>query len=530
MELSREPQQLMPSVASAALDAVDNMLVITDRDGQIVYVNQAFTHVTGYTFAEAVGQNPRMLQSGAQDDAFYAQLWAKILRGEPWTGELVNRKKSGELYTDHMSITALKDVTGEITHFVAVKRDISNHLAALAAGSPGGIAHTDYSGRLVYANTRLTELLGTRFESLLGDGWFAALGHTAADQVRNDLARLARTRDVVSVIELLDGRSLRVHYAPLLLGGNGQAGVVATMEDITVEQGALHQLRQREAYARAILESLGTPTAVVSATGVIREVNRAWRENAEALNTPAETVGRGVNYREVCQRSIADGSTDAQRALDALDAVLAGNSQLEMLDYYMDGFWWELRISALGVDEGGAILAHTDVTWRHQVQQLLDTQAHTDPLTKLANRPGLLRLGADAMARARRSGNPVTVAFIDLDDFKPVNDRLGHEAGDEVLQFTAKRLQETVREVDAVARVGGDEFVLVCEDLDAADLTGFRNRIREALRAPITLSTGDVVAVDAAIGAVQVAGTGDLAKAIADADEQMYAVKRTQKT
>lgn len=164
--------------------------------------------------------------------------------------------------------------------------------------------------------------------------------------------------------------------------------------------------------------------------------------------------------------------------------------------------------------------------WGHVVQQQLEDQARTDPLTGLANRLGLLTLGAQAMARARRSGRPVTVVFIDLDAFEPINDRYGHHAGDEVLKRCAQRLTPVVRETDGLARVGGDEFAVVCEDLDQADLGLLEARIGQALPEPIDIEVGIEVAVGASIGTIQVDGTADPAQTIADADERMYDAKR----
>lgn len=239
MDDQRGLEEVAPPLASAALDVVDNMLVITDRAGVIVCVNRAFTRVTGYSAEEAVGQTPRLLRSAIQDATFYEQLWDRILDVGTWRGELVNRKRSGDLYTDLMWITALRDEAGEVSHFVAVKRDVTDHLAELTAGSPGGIAHTDRTGRLVDANERLSTLLGRTFDGLSGTGWLDALGPRAADRILTDLVALRPGADVVSTVVLADGRSLRVHYAPLLLGGDGQAGVVATLEDVTIEQDAL---------------------------------------------------------------------------------------------------------------------------------------------------------------------------------------------------------------------------------------------------------------------------------------------------
>jgi diguanylate cyclase (GGDEF)-like protein/PAS domain S-box-containing protein len=521
---------LASPLAAAALDAVENMLVITDRDGAIVYVNKAFTEVTGYAYDEAIGQSPRLLRSGMQDDAFYEQLWSKVLGGQTWSGELVNRKKDGELYTDRMTITPLHDAVGALQHFVAVKRDVSGHLAALTAGNPGGIAHIDPSGRLVYANDRLSSILGRPFEGLLGRGWLDALGTRACAQVEEALASLTDGSDVVSVVDVPEDRSLRVHLAPLHLGDHGQAGVIATVEDVSGERRALRSLREREAYARGILESLGTPTAVVDGVAVIREVNRAWRAHAEEAGADPIRTGVGVDYRGVCQRSQANGCQDAEVVLRALEEVLSGASGSERLDYRLDGptaSWWELGISALEVEQGGAVLTHTDVTWRHEIQALLEEQARTDPLTGLANRSGLLAYGDGAMARARRSSRDVTVLFVDLDAFKPINDRFGHRAGDEVLRASAARLQAVTRETDCVARVGGDEFVVICEDLSEEETPILAARIGRALAEP--LDVGTEVGVTASIGSVRVAGRADLAQAVADADAEMYAAKRERR-
>ena len=111
----------------AALDAAANAIVITNRDGVIDYVNPAFTQVTGYSAAEAIGQPTRILRSGAHDEAFYNAMWQTLLSGKPWEGELSNRRKNGELYPEQMTVTPITD-NSQITHFVAIKRDISEEV------------------------------------------------------------------------------------------------------------------------------------------------------------------------------------------------------------------------------------------------------------------------------------------------------------------------------------------------------------------------------------------------------------------
>jgi PAS domain S-box-containing protein len=122
-ERRRAEEQL--HLGDAALAAAANAIAIVHRDGAIIWINRAFTAMTGYTLAEARGQNPRLLKSGMQDATFYRELWETVLAGQVWRGELVNRRKDGSHYSEEMSITPVKDGGGQITHFVAIKQDIS---------------------------------------------------------------------------------------------------------------------------------------------------------------------------------------------------------------------------------------------------------------------------------------------------------------------------------------------------------------------------------------------------------------------
>jgi PAS domain S-box-containing protein len=115
---------------SAALEAAANAIVITDRNGTIQSVNPAFTALTGYTALEAVGQNPRILKGGKQDEAFYRKLWQTISSGQVWTGELTNRRKDGSLYAEEMTITPLRNPDGVIIRYIAIKQDITERKRA----------------------------------------------------------------------------------------------------------------------------------------------------------------------------------------------------------------------------------------------------------------------------------------------------------------------------------------------------------------------------------------------------------------
>jgi PAS domain S-box-containing protein len=151
-----------------AIEQSAEAVVITNTDGVIEYVNPAFTWITGYGREEALGQNLRILKSGKQDRAFYQQLWATILKGEIWHGEIINRRKDGKLYTEEVNITPIREARGEITHFIAAKQDVTerrsmeeqlHHAAKMEAVGrlAGGVAH-DFNNLLTIING-YTELL-----------------------------------------------------------------------------------------------------------------------------------------------------------------------------------------------------------------------------------------------------------------------------------------------------------------------------------------------------------------------------------
>jgi len=122
-ELVSASKQL--SLQSAALNAAANAIVITDREGRCIWVNPAFTRVSGYSSEEMLGQRLSKLKSGVQDQEFYQDLWQTILGGDIWFGEIVNKNKSGQLYIEEMTIAPVRNEIGEITHFIAIKQDIT---------------------------------------------------------------------------------------------------------------------------------------------------------------------------------------------------------------------------------------------------------------------------------------------------------------------------------------------------------------------------------------------------------------------
>ncbi|MGA9752124.1 MAG: PAS domain S-box protein [Acidobacteriota bacterium] len=113
---------------AAAIEQSHESIVMTDAQGAIIYVNPAFESITGYSREEAMGQNPRILKSGLHDRAFYEQMWATILSGRAWTGQMNNLRKDGSLFTEQSVISPVRDPSGAITAFVAAKRDVTQEI------------------------------------------------------------------------------------------------------------------------------------------------------------------------------------------------------------------------------------------------------------------------------------------------------------------------------------------------------------------------------------------------------------------
>ena len=147
---------------AGALQAAANAIVITDTTGLILWVNRAFCDLTGYSEEESIGRNPRLLKSWEYDQSFYQNLWSTILSGNVWHGEIRNRRKNGALYTEEMTITPLRSASGEITHFIAIKQDVTEkkklesqyrHAQKMEAVGrlAGGVAH-DFNNMLSVIN------------------------------------------------------------------------------------------------------------------------------------------------------------------------------------------------------------------------------------------------------------------------------------------------------------------------------------------------------------------------------------------
>jgi PAS domain S-box-containing protein len=177
---------------SRAIENSPAVVVITDRDARIQYVNPKFTEITGYTATEVLGRNPRLLKSGHHPAEFYRLMWATLAEGQQWHGELCNRKKSGELYWESTSIAPIKDAAGEVTHYVAVKEDISaqrHFIAALeAAKRAAELANRAKSAFLA----NMSHEIRTPMNAILGFSQLMLRDSALTEQQRQHLDAISR--------------------------------------------------------------------------------------------------------------------------------------------------------------------------------------------------------------------------------------------------------------------------------------------------------------------------------------------------
>lgn len=196
----------------AAVEQAGEAIVITDARGSILFVNPAFVRMTGYSAAEAIGRNPRILKSGEQDEPFYRNLWTTISSGNTWSGRMVNRRKDGTLYTDETTIAPVRDALNQIVNYVAVNRDLTEHLRLSAQFFQaqkmeavgllaGGVAH-DYNNMLTviigYAELALRKVDPS--QPLHGDLEEIVKAAKHSTDITRQLLAFARKQTIIPVV------------------------------------------------------------------------------------------------------------------------------------------------------------------------------------------------------------------------------------------------------------------------------------------------------------------------------------------
>ena len=482
---------------NAALDQSPASVIITDLQGCLQYVNPRFTEVTGYSAAESLGQNPRMLQSGLTSEATYVNMWETLSRGEVWKGKLINKRKNGEVFWEEAQIAPIKDEHDSITHYVAVKTDISElkqseaalielntqlqesieFQSALMEAIPIPIFYKNAQGRYLGFNHAYEVFMRRSRTELIGRSVFEIAPKELADIYHaQDLALMAQRGVQVYETQVKDGagsvRDVMFSKACFTDHTGEVRGLIGCLLDITEQkqsERALALSEQRLTEAQRTSHIGNWELDLVSGELICSdEIYRIFEIDKTHFGASFDAFLAMFHPDDRAEVSAAYARSLDTRQPYAIDhRLLLPDGRIK---YVHEACETSFSDAGQPLRSRGTV---QDITPRKLLENQIRQLAFYDPLTGLPNRRLLddrLRL---AIASSKRSGLCCALMFLDLDNFKPLNDAHGHAVGDLLLTEVATRLKNCVREIDTVARLGGDEFVVLLDklSLDKDDAT-----------------------------------------------------------
>jgi len=378
-----------------------------------------------------------------------------------------------------------------------------------------------------YMNKAGLDLLGA-------DGLPEVLGKPFVDFIHEDykeflsfgLEVLAEEDDFIPLKFLtVDGKSLDVKLLINEINIDDQVAYIVEVQNITEYKRASEAVRDREHRLKSILNTVTEGIMTFDKTGLIQTFNPAAEKifgvAAQAVIGQHLEVLMDAEYRDSYKKFLE------RKVFTGITRLLGKPWELVGHNEHNGRFPLEMTLTKLQV---GNELIYTavfrDITERKQSEERIRHMAHHDTLTGLPNRHLFTDRLNHAVKVANRYNKALVLMFVDLDKFKPINDTLGHEAGDVVLQTVAKRFRKIVRESDTVARIGGDEFVILLEELDSSDAgLMVAEKLLESLEVTIPAG-GRECSLGASIGIARFPEDAmDTDELLRCADEAMYAVK-----
>jgi len=476
------------------------IVAVTDLSGAITYVNDKFCAISQYSREELLGNTHNIVKSGMQSPEFYRDMFDAIAAGRVWHGEVCNRAKDGSLYWVMNTLVPMLNAAGKPETYIAISTDITAtklHEQRLEeAQRLGKIGHWQLdlvSGKLGWSNEvfRIFEIEPRKFGASYDA--FLSLIHpedrklvedSYADSVANH-----GSYDIQHRLLFADGRikwlSERgmTHY-----DRDGKPLVsVGTVQDITVQKEAEEKLR-----IASIAFETQEAIVVTDAQARIISVNKSFERltgysSAEAIGQNPRILQSGRHSEEYYRKLWASLNEH-------------GTWSGEMWDKRKDGTIYPKWLTITSVRNEENEITHyvaifMDISERKRAEEEIQRLAFYDTLTELPNRRLLMDRLIQSLIASERSGSYGALLFMDMDNFKILNDTQGHDVGDMLLIEVANRLKSSVRESDTVARLGGDEFVVILQGLGSSELLAanqaedIAEKIVAALGEPYLLGT-----------------------------------------
>ncbi|HUX71250.1 MAG TPA: PAS domain S-box protein, partial [Cellulomonadaceae bacterium] len=500
--------------SSGLLRAIPDAIVVCAHDGTIVEVNDQVGVLFGYRAEELVGHPIEILVPNAQAAAhrWHRSTFTATPHAAPMiTGPgITGRRKDGTLVPVEVNLAAVDLSSGPVV--VACVRDVTEsrrtarRLRAthdlmsdiLGAATEQAVIAVTLDGMVDLFSRGAERLLGWTADEVLGTPvsrfvhpdadsattWGVDARLSLPDRVRALVGSgIAATRPSTITTRAGDRRSVLVSVT-VRHGESGPTGLIVVATDQTARLRQEKELEASEARFRLAFDNAPVGVALVSARpgslGRYLQVNTAL---VELLGYPEREL-LGATVQSITH---LEDLPDVVSTLGLLADGTVGSSRLEHRYSHVTGrdVWANVSLSVVRDADGAAdyfVAQVADVTERKRAEAELTHNALHDTLTGLPNRMLLTESLARAQARAERTGTGVGVLYIDLDNFKDVNDSLGHAAGDELLVAIALRLTSCMRDSDTAGRLGGDEFVVICEDLARLDeVTAVADRVTRAL-------------------------------------------------